>query len=574
HALLALGLLGSLTRLSIFWVLAALSAVALWRLPALVLQGRREVSAWWTFQADGLEEPLSHGARLARALEGGGVCLVVASLAFLLDLCWAIAPEVQYDGLAYHLAVPKLYLQQGAIVNLPYFFHSYFARMFELLFLPCLAFGGTEAAAKLVVLGASVVGALAVFVLGRIVFDVQVGCWAAVLFFTTPVVSGLSGTTHVDLAIGLFLSATLVGCLRWSQSAAPGWLYLTALLAGSALAVKVNAAFGLVVPGFVVLAPLTARRELRPLLGGALAFLVVAAPWFLLIRGWTGNPVFPLYNGLFQSPLWDPTNRLMNAEDFGIGRSLGSLFRLPFSFTFDTTHFGEGEPRGAAGVALLLALPWLVLGFRKQSAGVRLLAATAVVYLALWAWTFQYVRYYVPILPAVCVLAAVSLRLLGPVAWVPIVCQIVVTPAWFWQIEDRVPLALALGRETRESFRHRSITGYAMAQRLNRVVPSNGRVLGVSAEGIRFHLDAPLETSSDSLLTSPVRTLSGMAPDRALAERIAQLGFTHILADRAVLAAPDRYYPYLTPAFLHDFAAEEACDAWACAYRMTGPHSP
>lgn len=550
QVILVTGSLGWLSGASMLVVMLVLSAVAV-----ATLRGR--IGGWGSAE------------RPVRASSGDFWCLGVGSVVFLLDLCWAVAPEVQFDSLNYHLAVPKAYLQHGAIVNLPYFFHSYFAHLVEALFVGCLALSG-PIAAKLLVLGGGVVSALAVFVLGVTVFDRQVGQWGALLFYTTPTVGFLSGTAHTDLAAALFLTATLLGCLQWRAEPRPGWLYVTAMLAGGALAVKVNSAFGLAVPGLAVLASVKARSAWLPLCVGALLFGAVAVPWFAMIQAWTGNPVFPLYNGVFRSPYWDENNILMNAAEFGIGHSVPALLRLPFSLTFDTVRFGEGQPRGGAGVALLLALPWLVTGLRRAAVPVRMLLAASAVYLVLWALIFQYVRYYVPILPVICVLGAAAARGLGPALLAPAFFQVMVMPACFWQMSERFPITVAFGQESKESFLARTVGGYTLVARLNQEVPPRGRILSVGTEGLRFYLDAPLDSLSESLLGSPLRTIDAM-PDAEMARRLSTMGYTHLLVDRVSLGHPEEYYPYLGATFLRDFTVQEACDDSTCAFRLKSP---
>src|SRR5262249_17387785 len=153
-----------------------------------------------------------------------------------------------------------IYLQQGAVLEQSNFFHSYFAHLIEMIFVPCLALGG-QAAVKLLILGAATVCAVGVFVLGRMVFDGRVGLWAAVLFYTTPVVMFLSGAANTDLMTALFLTGMAIAFLRWRAYREASWLYVLAALAGAAFAGKLTAAFGLVLPGVLVLWHLVRSQE-------------------------------------------------------------------------------------------------------------------------------------------------------------------------------------------------------------------------------------------------------------------------------------------------------------------------
>jgi len=37
----------------------------------------------------------------------------------VLNLVWAVAPEVQFDAINYHLAVPRIYLDNAGFIDLP-----------------------------------------------------------------------------------------------------------------------------------------------------------------------------------------------------------------------------------------------------------------------------------------------------------------------------------------------------------------------------------------------------------------------------------------------------------------------
>src|SRR5262249_38451997 len=238
--------------------------------------------------------------------------LLLLAPVILLNLMWAVAPEIQFDANNYHLAVSQIYLRNHGFINLPYFFHSYFYRLVEMLFTIALALNG-PAAAKLLAFGFGLIAAFAVFSLGKLAFDERVGLWAASFFYTTPIVSWLSGTAYIDNAVAMLLTATVIAFLRWHRSREEaGWLYAAATLAGAAVAAKVNAAFGLPVILAVALWHLRSRPKTLAVCG--VLTILVAAPWYALTYHWTGNPVLPMLNGIFKSPLWEARSEEHTSE--------------------------------------------------------------------------------------------------------------------------------------------------------------------------------------------------------------------------------------------------------------------
>src|SRR5207247_6037862 len=183
---------------------------------------------------------------------------------------------------------------------------------------------------------------------------------------------------------------SLVALVRWRRKREDGWLLASGFLAGGALGVKATALYGLPVLGLVVLWDLARRRDrtwpvrLRSLAGFAAALSLSALPWYLLRYAFTGNPFFPLFNGLFHGTRAVPPG--FGAGDIvghGYGRASPflALLKVPFLLTFGTNRFGEPFPAGALGVALVVLLPLglMLLLLRRRRGDVAVaLAACAV----------------------------------------------------------------------------------------------------------------------------------------------------------------------------------------------------
>jgi 4-amino-4-deoxy-L-arabinose transferase-like glycosyltransferase len=224
----------------------------------------------------------------------GGVVVVLLGFVFLLDLSWALAPEVQFDALAAHLPVAKVYVEHS-IVLLPY---GYVANLVNLLFALALSLQG-QIVAKLLVFASSVLTTLSVYSFGRRYFSARVGLWAAALFFSTPLVIWLSSTAYVDAMVAMFLFSTLFAFFRWREDRQRGWLWATGLLTGAAIAAKMNAVLGLPVVGSLILWDLIrshdpARERINALLGYSVGIVLVAAPGIAVAWALSGNPFYPL----------------------------------------------------------------------------------------------------------------------------------------------------------------------------------------------------------------------------------------------------------------------------------------
>ncbi|HLH31353.1 MAG TPA: glycosyltransferase family 39 protein, partial [Terriglobia bacterium] len=424
----------------------------------------------------------------------------------VLNLTWAVAPEIHFDANNYHLAVPKAYLASGGFVNLPYFFTSYFVRAAEMIFTFGFALGG-PATAKLISFLLSLVAAICVFAIGEETFDTRVGAWAAAYFYAAPIVVWLSGTAYIDNVAAMFVGATVVAFIKWYNSRSPGWIYVTAALMGMTVATKLNGAYAF--PVFAGIICWNARRLSIRRVAIFLAILTaVALPWYALTYYWTGNPVFPFFNGFFKSPFAPQDNRFLNAAEFGIGTSIGAVLRMPFRLVFNTDLFREASPRGTMGNALLLALPFSVVLLFQNRRKAAVLLATVPIYFVLWAYTFQYARYFVALLPIICVLGVATFFYFdssGPTGrfrrvclWAALIVQFASVPVQFWNIPERFPVRLAFGRESRADFLKRALAGYDGAQYLNSHAVPGERIIGIDVEQTRLYLNAPLESFAGS----------------------------------------------------------------------------
>jgi hypothetical protein len=443
--------------------------------------------------------------------------------------------------------------------------------MVDWLFAICLALGG-QIAAKLVTLAMGVVAVLAVFALGRALFNARVGLWAAALFYTTPMTAWLSGTTYTDLAAALFPLAAMIAFLRWREEREDGWLWICGFLAGATVGVKITAAYGLPVIGIAVLWDLARRREvagrarLRSLLVLVAAVCLTALPWYLLRYVLTGNPFFPLLNGLFPGARALPADfdpGAMVGEGLGKGSSLWETWKLPFLLTFRTNDFGEPFPAGALGAALAILFPLgLFLLVRRRSAVTIVLAACAAD-LLLWD-IFRGVRHYFAVLPLVIALAVGTVDALSPPGWrrrlhfallgAILLAQVPEIPLQYWNIPDRVPMRLALGHETRDHFLTRALPAYAAVQYINAVARPGESVLGVAAANLRFYLKPRLDTLGENW---EVQRLS-RARGARLASNLATMGCVYLLLpDQHIKREADAAYPFLEVSFLDRFAILE-----------------
>lgn len=396
---------------------------------------------------------------------------VALGFSFFHILINALAPPVGWDALAYHLAIPQLYLDADALRRIPWLLQSYWPHLLELIYTAPLALGQESLAAFLhAAIGAALV--FTVYRVGREEGGEAVGWTAAALLAAQPVFLEVAAEPHCDAALALFHLLACLALWRWSKSGGWGLLAAAGLCSGLAAAVKLQ---GLALTGslFVWLL-LDPRRR-----AGAAAFLfwaaLPAAPWYLKTWVAAGNPVWPFYSGL----LGGRSQPELIAE---------GLVRLSaWQFPRDAALFWRYGPQflllPAAGLAALAAgrgtrLP-PVIGF--------LFLATAPLIL-ITARYHEAWRYLLPLMPAIALAAGwwcvQACRLPGPRrAAAAALVAFGVWPAAAATQSNELFAVLALhsrvmpGVPAVEVYRARQLPFYLFYRKAEAVVPPGERVL-------------------------------------------------------------------------------------------------
>jgi hypothetical protein len=139
--------------------------------------------------------------------------------------------------------------------------------------------------------------------------DTSYALFGVLLFLSLPVIIKLSITVYVDLGLYYFSTASLVCLFKWIEKDFKiKYLIISAIWCGLALGTKYNGLIvlfllSLFVP-FIYLRSIQnkTKRQGRAIGYGAvfmIVSLIVFSPWMIKNYIWTNNPIYPLYNSLF-----------------------------------------------------------------------------------------------------------------------------------------------------------------------------------------------------------------------------------------------------------------------------------
>ena len=461
-------------------------------------------------------------------------------------LCWV--PPVSRDALTHHLVVPKLYLQHGGIYEIPSIVFSYYPMNLDLLYLIPLYFGNDIAPKYIHFLFALLTAGLIFYYL-RKRLGTQWGLFGILFFLSLPLIVKLSITIYVDLGLIFFSTAALLSLLEWIENRLQlKFLLLSATCCGLALGTKYN--------GLIVLFLLTLfipfiyinnskrkinvkdsvskatliRNQLKALGFGTIFFmtaLLVFSPWMIRNYVWKTNPIYPLYDNLFNRPIPLSSNTQSDNQNIELTTKLQQTSKIKSSrwssFAIRKVIYGESwweialipvrmffqgqddNPKYFDGKLnpFLFFLPFFAfIHLNKDPAFLRsekkILVFFAILFLlyAFISTASIRVRYVAPIIPPLVILATFGLyqittminkRKKAQAAWIGsgflilLVAMILSMNASYILKQFRYvdPFSYISGRMSRDTYIAKYRPEYSIYQYVNRHLPDNVKILGL-----------------------------------------------------------------------------------------------
>ena len=451
-SLITLGMgLGGLLERRLFLILLASS-----------LLGEVAAGLWARHRSPAAEGDRENSLPRQREMIGSGRIAAVVMIAvtpFLLAMLLGamLPPAVDFDEKEYHLQGPKEWYLQGEISFLPHNVYTNFPFLTEMLTLLAMVVRGDwyrgGMAGRTVLMGFAPLTALALYagtviaVSGRTTeggvaeaspekkrFASTAGWLAVLVFLTTPWVHRISVIAYAEGGLTFYLFATFlcVICLSRRPGGGPsgerGLLILTGFMAGSAMACKYPGVLSVVIPvgAFIVCLAMRRRggrgdsnRWRATLIAGGLyglGVLVAFGPWAIKNIAQTGNPVYPLLYGVFGGEDWDDE---LNAK-WKSGHSpplhlLEDPSQIVPDFALNAVSVAVRSdwqsPLVFGGAVLSLVLlwrrEWNCSGLRRVWVGATLYALW--LYFTWWLCTHRIDRFWVPMLPVLCLLSGLGL---------------------------------------------------------------------------------------------------------------------------------------------------------------------
>ena len=504
------------------------------------------------------------------------MCICVLILAVIL-LSWV--PPVSRDALTHHLAVPKIYLQHGGMVELPYIPFSYFPMNLDLLYMVPLYFGN-DIIPKLIhfLFGLLTAGIIYGYVKKR--FGSVYALFGVLFFLSLPVIIKLSITIYVDLGLVFFSTAALLALFKWGQDKRKyKYFIFSAVYCGLALGTKYN---GLVT--FFILTIFVPYIYLRSgggqsvrqgkavglAVGYAIIALAIFSPWMLRNTLWTGNPIFPLYNSVFSSASAHPVDgepseiqkeiekRTQDWNHLAVrriiyGESWGQIALVPIRIFFqgqdDTPQYFDGKLN-----PFLLFLPFMAFFPKPKLQSYDHLERNMLLFFVILFLLFSFfrtsirIRYIAPVIPALIILSCLGVKnlvaliraqkrsktvLAGSMAMILAAALLFgMNTDYLIQMVRKVdPFSYISGRLGRDEYIAKFRPEYPVVKYANQNLKETDKILGLFLGNRRYYCDRKLIFGENKL----TRSIILASTSESVLKSFHNKGYTHVIVHLGLL---------------------------------------
>jgi 4-amino-4-deoxy-L-arabinose transferase-like glycosyltransferase len=470
-------------------------------------------------------------------------------------------PPTSRDAQTHHLALPKIWLSQGLLAEVPDMEFSYYPQLVDLLYtLPVSA--DFDIAAKYIHFIFALATALLIIFFIRRYLGLVWGLLGGLMFLTIPVIIKLSVTVYVDLGLLFFFTASLFSAIIWLENTNKlKWLLISGFCSGLALSTKYNAMLSVTILAILIIYFYLKTRDnkyskqlsiIKYISFFSLIALLIYSPWLIRNYKLTDNPVYPLYNSFFAK--FSDNEKLIKEEVFsGDAQKTLPLTKrrilynenLPYILALPVRVFYEGQDDeaqffdGKLNPFLLLFSLLLVINKKLSWKNQFMVLFVSLNLLYTMLAADMRIRYIITIVSPMVVLSVFGLYklqdwlqkkynrvILRTILMILVSCFFVYNISYgvklFYKID---PMSYISGEVSREQYLAKYVPHYKLNQVANDVVSKDNKLLGVYLGNRRYYIDVPVTLESD-LIYKIARDVNNADE---LSEELRKYKISHIL---------------------------------------------
>ena len=523
--------------------------------------------------------------RIIRHLLTAMIGLAVLIL-LIVECILNMTPPISRDALIHHLSIPKLWLNHGGFYEMTWSVFSYYPMNVDLLYIIPL-YLNKDFITKFIHMGFGIGTALMIYYYLRNRISHTAGLLGILVFLSTPVVVRLSTQAYVDLGLAFFTTAALLAFIRYRDSNFTEfkWLFLSSVAMGLALGTKYNALiawFFLSVTIVFVYANET-KEQWQAIKCGTIFFLIsllIFSPWLIKNAILTGNPLYPLFQGILNinnvanedgtySIVSGGTIRgIFQFREMMYGESFWDTLLIPLRYFFQGQDHSHRFFDGVLNPVLIILAPLAFIN--KSFMRDKLLFIIFSVFFVLVATFLDQtrIRYILPVVPVLSILTVMGL--MNTFNW-----NINVSNHWknffsytalfififfisqnFLYLKNYYqtinPWNYVSGKESRDAFLTRHVGSYAVMKYINEHTPPDARIKLILVAGRAYYLDREYEYDRSMGMSFISNLVKASREEKTFPKYVQSLGFTHLLVrtDLYLKYLHDNYPPETVNQFL------------------------
>ncbi len=504
------------------------------------------------------------------------LCIAILIL-LLIEIILNLTPPIARDALIHHLAIPKLWLKNGGFYEIKWADFSYYPMNVDLLYIIPLYFN-KDFIANFIHMSFGIGTALLIYHYLNNKISRIAGLLGILVFISTPIVVRLSTQAYVDLGLTFFTTASILAFIRYRDGEFKEfkWLFLSSVAMGLALGTKYNA---LIVWFFLSLAIVfvysrDTKKQWKAIKCGFIFFLIsllIFSPWLIKNIILTGNPLYPLFKGIFNISSASPggTGSISGDTSIGFfkmremlyGENFWETLLIPLRIFFQGQDNSVRYFDGVLNSVLIILSPFAFMNKSFYRDKLFFISFTiffilTVFFLEQKAFSIeQIVRYILPVIPLLSILTVMglvniwnwamntSIPIRNVLTAVLFTIFIVIMSKNIFYIKNYYhnisPMSYILGIESKDEFITRHISSYPAIKYINTNTPDNARIRLVFLAGRGYYLDRIYSEGASYGIGDVSGLAANSQEDQSFQAYLHSFGCTHLLV------RTDLYLKYL-----------------------------
>ena len=464
------------------------------------------------------------------------ILIIIIFLFFLINFLSSFAPVVEIDSLSYHLALPKIYINNNRIFYMPSIMFSSYPFFVEMLYITGLSIN-SPAISQLFIFSFSVLTALLIFIFTKKYFSVRTGLIAALIFYTLPIISERASQPMIEIPFAFYSSLAVYSFFEWFFFNNKRFLILSAVMAGISASIR-HTGLGIIaiIILFIFYKSFVLEKKgikaIKIILLFFLISLIICFPWYFRSYVYTGNPFFNFFYNIFGGANWNNNvdyHQYLVVSKYGMGKDAFSYLLLPWN----TTMYGEKFDEFLGITPLFLSFLPILLIFKKRDPMIKYLLLFSLIFSIFWFFTSQQSRLLLPIFPllAICTAYVINKLINKNIFGMLIMFIVIFTFLFNLMINiginiNKMPVVFGFESEEKYLENLKDFNPYNISEYANQNLKSSSMVL-LFGESRGYYLDLPYMWGHST--TQGVIEYYKMENEEELLKRLQSLGVTHIL---------------------------------------------